>query len=257
MLVLLAAGGIAVFGACGDDDGASDTVKNAATLAASGKATPTAGSSTGGVQGGPELLLKGPAAKYAATQDELKAAYKVAPNETYGMGAETYAASSFFSGATEGNQLATAWGFAEGYQVSMEPDGQLAGVLKGGHYLTMEVYLFANQAGAKDAYDYYANRYSSAAGSEAVTTKGLANQSGAWQVIKGTVGASDLVGVYHRFLFRRGNMLVAVQTYGAQPFMTIDKARDIAVIIDERALGTRQATEPTPAGTATVPGMPR
>lgn len=248
------AGATILLAACGN--GSSETANSAATLAAGGNNTPVSGSSTGGVEGGPEPLLSGPAAKYSPSQDEFAGAYKVAPNETFGMSLDTYAASTFFPGTTEGKELATQWGFGEGYQVTLEPDGLLAGVLKGGYYVIAEFYLFGNQAGAKSAFDYYKSRYDSTAGSEAVATKGLANQSGAWQLVKGPVGTSSLVGVYHRFLFRRGNLLASVQTYGAQPFMAIDKARDIAVIIDERALGTRQATEPTPAGTA-VPGLPR
>ncbi|MCE7929606.1 MAG: hypothetical protein DYG91_14100 [Chloroflexi bacterium CFX7] len=254
LATIAGAGAALVVTACGG--GSSATSRNAATLAAQGSSTPAPGTSTGGVEGGPEPLLSGPAAKYAPAQAELTAAYKVAPNETYGMGLDTYAASTFFPGATEGKELATGWGFGEGYQVMLEPDGLLAGVLKGGYFVTAEVYLFHDQAGAKAAFDYYRSRYDSTAGSESAPAKGLANQSGGWQLIKGPVGTSSLVGVYHRFVFRRGNMLASVQTYGAQPFMTVDKARDIAVIIDERALGTRQATEPTPAGT-TVPGLPR
>ncbi|MCL4231479.1 MAG: hypothetical protein KJ053_07840 [Dehalococcoidia bacterium] len=248
------AGAALLLTACGG--GSSATSQSAATLAARGSSTPNTGASTGGVEGGPEPLLSGPAAKYAPAQAELEAPYKVAPNETFGMGLDTYAASTFFPGATEGRDLAESWGFAEGYQVTLNPDGLLAGVLKGGYYVVVEVYLFGDQSGAKSAFDYYESRYGSTAGSEEASAKGLANQSGSWQLIKGPVGTSSLVGVYHRFLLRRGNMLASVQTYGAQPFMTIDKARDIAVIIDERALGTRQATEPTPAGT-TVPGLPR
>jgi len=207
------------------------------------------------VEGGPDPLLKGPPTKYAALQEELNGTFKVVPPDTYGLSLDTYAASAFFSGSAEGTQLAKEWGFASGYQVSLEPDGQLAGVLKGLHYLLMEIYLFDTQAGAQAAYNTYETRYGKAGGSERLKSKGLANQSSAWQLIKDTVGSSDLVAVYHRFLFRRGNMVAIAQTFGAQPFMTVDKARDVAVIIDERALGTRQAAEPTPART-TTPGLP-
>ena len=37
-----------------------------------------------------------------------------------------------------------------------------------------------------------------------------------------------------------------VQTYGAEPFMTIDPAREVAVMIDDRILGNTEAIEPTP-----------
>ncbi len=250
-----AAGASLLLSACGG--GSNRTARNAATLAAGGGGTRTPGrTSTGGVEGGPDPLLKGPPMRYAAAQEELGGTFEVVPPDTYGLTPETYAASPFFSGTDEGTQLAREWGFASGYQVSLEPDGQLAGVLKGHHYLLMEVHLFETQAGAQAAFNTYDARYAKATGSERLKSKGLANQSSAWQLVRDTVGSSDLVAVYHRFLFRRGNMLAIAQTYGAQPFMTVDKARDVAVIIDERALGTRKATDPTPARTAT-PGLQR
>jgi hypothetical protein len=37
-----------------------------------------------------------------------------------------------------------------------------------------------------------------------------------------------------------------VQTMGADPYMTIDRARDLAVAMDDRALSKRAAPTPTP-----------
>jgi hypothetical protein len=148
-------------------------------------------------------------------------------------------------------ELARQWGYREGYQVALEPDGLLAGVLKGQYYVTQEIHLFDTAAGAEQAYQRFEQRYREAAGSEPAEATPLANQSSAWQLVRGTVADSEMVAVYHRFLFRRGNMVASVQTFGGQPFMRVDTARDIAVLIDERALGKRSSPEPTPAKTIT------
>jgi hypothetical protein len=41
-------------------------------------------------------------------------------------------------------------------------------------------------------------------------------------------------------------MLVVVATLGAEPLMEVNAAYGLAVIIDEKAMGVRQAPEPTP-----------
>ncbi|MDZ7728679.1 MAG: hypothetical protein U5Q44_11060 [Dehalococcoidia bacterium] len=37
-----------------------------------------------------------------------------------------------------------------------------------------------------------------------------------------------------------------VQTYGAEEHVTIDAAREVASLVDDRALGETEAAEPTP-----------
>jgi hypothetical protein len=71
---------------------------------------------------------------------------------------------------------------------------------------------------------------------------------------EGLVGTSDVVAVFHRYVFRRGTVVTWVQTYGAEAYMTIDPAREVAVIIDDRILGNTEAAEPTPIPTPNLPG---
>src|SRR5690606_6862116 len=97
--------------------------------------------------------------------------------------------------------------------------------------------LFAGTAGAIDAYNWFTDLYGRTDGSQSQDVAQLANQSSGWKKKQGTIPSSNVEGVAHRFIFRRGNMVGIVQTSGADTFMTIDPARDIAVIIDDRALG--------------------
>ena len=66
------------------------------------------------------------------------------------------------------------------------------------------------------------------------------------------LGTSDIPEVFHRFVFRRGNLVAMVQTVGAQPYMSIDQARNTAILIDGRATGNLAAYTPTPEKQATV-----
>ena len=44
-------------------------------------------------------------------------------------------------------------------------------------------------------------------------------------------------------------MVAVVQTWGAQPFMRVDTVRGLAAILDDKALGRKDAPEPTPLAT--------
>jgi hypothetical protein len=214
------------------------------------KATPTvAGVSTGGTSGGPEPILQGPASRYAVDLKDLKTAYKVDPNETYNYLLTSFAAQGPFKSQAEGEQLAKQWEILDGYKASYVPDGQLAGVLQGAYYVTAETFLFKQATGASAAYAKFVDTYKSNSGSEPQSAKQLGNESSGFKLVKGTVGNSSVVAVYHRFVFRRGNVVGVVQTYGREQTMTIAQARDIAVMMDDRALGKRDASIPTPVPT--------
>ncbi len=229
--------------ACGGDDTPA-TVKNV---------TATGGSSTGGTEGGSEVTLGPPANRYAPAVKDLPAAYIVHQPETYGLNLTSFSVQGPFKTPKEGETLAAQWGFADGWRAAFDPDGLLAGVLEGRYYVTVETYLFATIDGARQAFQQFDAYYASAPGSQKQTAKGLGNQSDAFKLISGTVGSSAIAGAYHHFLFRRGNMVATVQTFGGEPFMTIAQARDIAVLVDDRALGKRPATEPTPFPTPALP----
>jgi len=221
--------------ACGGDS--NKTLDSAGKLA----------SSSGGTVGGPEPTLQGPASQFTLLSDDVGA-----DNKVYAPGVQSLDASDFvatakiFTSSSEGEGLVKGWGYVEGFETAFQPGGQLAAVLSGAYYVNAETYLFKTLDGARQAYQQFEKAYAAAPGSAQQTTKGLGNQSSAWKLVNGTVGSSDVVAAYHRFVFRRGTLVGVVQTMGADPYMTIDRARDLAVIMDDRALSKRAAPTPTP-----------
>lgn len=240
--------------ACGDDGGESGLPSNSsiatATKAAANTTPVPRTPSTAGTAGGPEPILAKPAAQFSLLLSDLKdGIYKVHEPNTYIVNAARFSLLGQFSSGINAAALIQSWKFVEGWNVQYDPQGLLAAVATGSYYLTLETYLFEGTDGAKSAYQSFETQYSSVPGSTREATAPLANQSSGWSYISGTVGRSDLANVFHRFLFRRGNMVAVVQTNGAGPFMTIDIARNYAVIIDEEALGKRPANLPTPIAT--------
>lgn len=214
-----------------------------------------ASQSTGGTVGGPDPTLPGPASAYAPSLDEVPPGYDINTRSTYGLTPLQFAAdnSRLFGSIEEGERTVQEWGFDSGFRAEFWPIGQLAEVVTGPPIYTVDVYLFGTTAGARQAFAKFEEQYNALSKSTPVPdAKPLANQSGAWSYPEGKVGVSDVDAVYHRFIFRRGNIVVVSQTLGGVPFMNIDKAREMARIVDDRALGDRPATLPTP--TPTVPG---
>lgn len=205
-----------------------------------------------GTTGGREVQLEAPASRYVPQLEETPKFAEIYPPNTFKLSPLQFAANGLFKGTTEGEDAAARWGYLDGYQAEFQPIDRLSAVVKGAYYITVESYLFETQNGARQAYQAYEDLYKGITGSERDTkVKGLGNQSSGWRVFQGVVGTSELRGVYHRFVFRRGNLVAVVQTYGAEPFMTIDRARELAVVIDEKALGQRPSPSPTPRPTTT------
>jgi hypothetical protein len=210
----------------------------------------TPGASTGGTVGGPEILAKAPASRFAPAKTDLPVGYTVDVPDTFTQNISTFASSYLFDSSDQGNQLANQWQVVDGYQVYYNPDGLEAGLLQGRYYISAEIYLFNSVAGATSAYTYMDGRLT--AGSEVVQTARLANASDAVKRVSGTVGTSNVVKAYYRYIFRRGNVVAIVQVAGSDPQLTVDRARDVAVIIDDRILGKRDNTIPTPIPTPAI-----
>jgi hypothetical protein len=240
--MLAIAGGVVFALVASDDDGEAGT----STDSTPGIRTP----STGGTRGGPNPTLTGPSAKFAASAEDIGGNIQGVADESRTVTSSTFADPSVgpFTSIDEGRQKVQEWGYQEGYVTVLQPDGLLAGVVQGRYYVRQEVHLFRDPAGAAAAFDWYANLYDGLEGVEAQEANPLANESASWRSIDGKIENSDLDRAYHRFIFRRGNLVAIVQTVGADTFMTIDPARDVAVIVDDRALGNRAAPTPTPSG---------
>lgn len=212
--------------------------------------------STAGTAGGAEPLLEPPAYAYVVQLDDIGPTHDTGPIETYILSADGFASSGYFASISAGEQAVKEWAYLDGYQALLQPLGQAADAAQGQVYVRSESFIFGNVDGARNAFDYLVRFHEQRPGSEKVETAPLANGSAAFSLVQDTIPNTELPAVYHRFLFRRGNLVSIVQVFGALQFTSIDEARDFAVIIDEKALGQRPAPTPTPGssnGTGSVP----
>ena len=205
--------------------------------------------SRAGTVGGPDPVTRLTAGEASLRVEELPANYEVDVPNTFVMNVTTFSSSYWFKSDREGQERAIDWKVIGGYEVVYQPKGQAAEVLNGFPNVRIETYQFVDQDGARKAWAHLDNVLKTTSGSDPVEARGLANHWSAYRIILGTVGTSDKVAVYHRYSFRRGNTIVSVQTWGPDELMNIDPARNIAVTIDEKLLGTRPAVEPTPLPT--------
>ncbi len=233
--------------ATGDDGGNTGTAGGV-----SGNVREPTPASRSGLAGGPEPTVSLPASKYTPLLEEMPPEMRVNTSETFTMNITTFTASYWFDTNAQGETFAREWRIIDGHQVQYDPEGLAAQVLQGGYSAWAEVYLFESSTGARAAYEYLERRLAGVDGSERAEARPLANQSAAFRIGGPTVGTSDIPSVYHRFIFRRGNAVVSVQTYGAVPFMSTDQARELAVLIDSKLLGERPAVEPTPIPTPAI-----
>ena len=207
--------------------------------------------------GGADVVLAGPPSAYAPALEDLEGLYEVNRSETYSLSQATFAtlAGGPFPDTKAAEDFAKEWGYQGGFTVLYQPDGLLAGVLQGRYFITVQVHQFSSTEGAKELFGKFNEQGDTTRGSERVKADPVGNQSGAWAFVQGTVGNSDTVGIYHRVVFRRGNIVGVVITYGGEPYMTIERALAVARIMDERATGVREAVEPTPIARPTSPAF--
>ena len=199
-----------------------------------------------------EPLLGGAASSYAPSLDELPGSFRVNDGGTYGLDSGGFITFGPFQTIEEGETFVERHPYVNGYTVLYEPDGLLAGVIEGRYFVTIWVHIFGSTDAAVAAYELFDTQSRARAEAEIVPIPPIANQSGASGLVVGTVGNSTTAGEYHRVVFRRGNLVAVVQTYGAAPLIDVTPARYLAGIIDERAVGDRPAEEPTPAPTSTL-----
>jgi hypothetical protein len=236
VLILAGAGVLIGFSVAGDDDTPAEPE----------------GESTAGTIGGPEPILAGPASRYAVQSTDLTDGFDTASQDSFPLTATGFASLGHFPSASEGERLAGQWGYIDGYRASFEPDGLLSDVVRGGFYITVDCYLFQSAAGAEEAYGYLQDLHTRKAGSERLDVRGLGNQSSAFAFEEGVIAETELIGLYQRYIFRRGNLVALVQTFGAADFLKIDRARDLAVVVDLKALGQVPSSTPTPGPTSPV-----
>ncbi|MCK6563384.1 MAG: hypothetical protein HUU14_08105 [Dehalococcoidia bacterium] len=235
--------------ACGDDDAAppSDGGEN--------PATPGKASSTSDARSEPMLTM--PASRFAISVDDMgtdpstgNAAYMTDLKATYVLDAASYGKTSIFPSPAEGEKTLKQWGYLGGYETGLIPEGRDTAVLNGAFYVNVEVHLFSSVDGAKKAFDHFESRLRDSGRGQFVPSQGVGSKSSTWTLTEGYVGTSTVGRVYHQTVFRRGNLVAVVLTSGAEGFMKVDTARTMAGIIDQKALGQKQAVEPTPIAKA-------
>jgi len=201
--------------------------------------------------GGVDRVIEGPASRYVVQLGEVPDKWDILPPETYPLSAIGFVTNGYFAVRQEGEDRAAEWGYLDGYQSSFEPLGKQADLLDGGYYFRTEAYLFETVAGAREAFAYLEEHHRSLPASETEQAPEVGNEAGAYKIIRGTVGTSDVPAVYYRIVFRRGNLVSVVQTQGAETMHTLDRATGIAAGIDAKALGQRESPTPTPAPSTT------
>lgn len=228
----------AVFAAAcgGGDDGGADAV-----AATDVTPTPYQNDATA------EPVLEGPASRYSIGQPDLGSGYLTDVPGTFVLTIGNYAATRTFTSPEEGQQKLTQWGYLGGYETGYTPEGRDRALLNGGYTIYVESHLFQSEEGAKAAFAYFNERLAESV-SEQVTAPAVGNESSAWRLVHDPISGSSVNSVFHRLVFRRGNLLVVVATLGAEPLMDVNRAFGLAVIVDEKAMGERAAIEPTPPG---------
>ena len=241
------------FVACGDGDGGEDS-PSPGTTNATGTLT---------ISSGPSPTLAKPASKYSISIDDLGQNFRTDIAGTFLLDAKTYAYESsigttrvrLFSTEAEGTKKLADWGYIEGFQTGYIPEGTSgpeSALLQGGFYITVETHLFKDAEGAEAAYDYFEN-YLKTGGAQRADAEPVGNKSSTWVTVGGKIGKTNINAMYHQLIFVRGNVLTIVFTKGAQGFMKAETARALALISDQKALGERTATEPTPTSNTQSP----
>lgn len=243
-LLLTSALGLSLLAACGGDDAAGATDSGAP------KATSTNDSSTS-----PALTM--PVSRFAVSQDDLGINFLVDIPATFNVTAEEYAKGSSFASPTDGMAMLKQWGYLGGYETGYTPEGREKAVLNGAYYSKVETHLFKDEDGAKKAFAYFEARLKGTTGTQSVSANAVGNQSAAFHRLSGKVPGSSVPASYHQYLFRRGNLVAAVLTYGADGFMKVETARELASLIDQKALGKANAVEPTPTSNYTPAAAPK
>lgn len=231
------------FFACGDDDGGSGIVTGATKPASQ---TPVAVSTA-------SPKLSGPVSQYSVSIDDLGTNWITDVKGTQTIDAAAYARQAHvFATPADGVKMLNEWGYQGGYQTGYSPEGRDQAVLNGAYYVWIESHLFADEAGAQKAFDYF-NQVAKKDPAQPVSIQPVGNKSAAYLTVVGTITGSSVKAAFHQVITRRGNLVTIVLTKGAESFMKSDAAWEVAKMADEKALGTRQTTVPTPTSDYKTP----
>jgi len=250
---VLALAALASIAACGDDDAGST---NGGPATGTAQTSPSAASATVPASSAPantsEPVLAAPASQYAILLTDVgTSAFITNIPATVELDAASYGATELFASAAEGEAQMKAWGYQGGYETAMWPEGREAAMLNGAFIINMEVHLFASIEGANSFYDYWLSKIQSAGVGQPTAAAIVGNESKAFKAVSGTIRNSKIAQAYHQIVFRRGSLVVVLQTIGAEPFMKVDTVVSLAGLVDRKALGELPAVIPTPTSNFT------
>lgn len=199
--------------------------------------------------------LAGPASKYSLLNPEdFQAGFITIIGRHREFDAADYGSTGIFESPEKGEELLNEWGYEGGFQSGVDPENRDTARLNGAWGVLQELHLFKTEAGAKDAFAYFKDRLGGAGQGAPVGIEPVGNESVAWLVVNGKIGASQVDMAHYLVLFRRGNLVATVVANGAETLITSDTARRYALMIDEKALGQRRTIEPTPPAAAVREG---
>lgn len=226
--------------ACGGDDDDDDAAPGAPSTATPFPNDP-----------GHSPQIEMPASRFSISQEDLGPGYVTQITHTWNLNSDNYGRTGTFASAAEGWRLLNEWGYLGGYETGYTPEGGTRAVLQGAYNIAVETHLFESEEGAILAYDYIEKRLADSV-SAPVSAYDVGNQSSAWVAVDSQegIGGSSVAGEYHRYVFRRGNLVAVVLTWGAEPFMDVTPVYQLAHVIDSKATGEREAVEPTPVSLA-------
>ncbi len=224
--------------ACGDGKKAPATAA-AGDPGSSGTAVPVT------VDRAASPKLAGPASKYSILLADVGLqAYITDIPSTYTLDIMSYGSSKAFDSPADGQAKLKSWGYVDGFETAVTPEGREPAILNGAYAIYVETHIFQGEDGAKKAYTYFVDRVRPNA--QVVTAGPVGNESTAVKALSGKIASSNQARAIHQVVFRRGNMVGIVQTIGADTLMKVDFVRNAALIVDEKALGKRETIAPTP-----------
>lgn len=202
-----------------------------------------------------------PVSRFALALEDLDTSvFRTDVSSVLDLTTDVYATSTTFDSSDQGKQLLTKWGYEGGYEAGYLPIGSTQAVLNGAYYVNVELHLFKDADGAKEAYTYFDQRILKGKAQAAAIAQ-VGNQSAGYTTDAGALSGATVDAVADRILFRRGNVVSVVFVYGAKGFVTIDTARQLAMVEDNKILGKQRAPVPTPVSnftpaTGTGQGIP-
>ncbi len=236
--------------ACGDDDGGDGGV--------AGTTAPASASSQSAAPGGFDTrsapVVRAPASLYSILLEDVGFGnYITDIRGTYELVVENYSETAVFRNPADGAGLLRKWGYINGYETAMTPEGGEAAILNGGFVVIVETHVFKTTEGATEAYDFFLDVVKKNGVSQPVTAQPVGNSSYYARTVQGTIRGTTIGQAIHQVVFRRGNLVAIVRTIGSEPLMRVTSVRDMAMIVDSKALGTTRTIEPTPTSNFTPP----